>query len=190
MKPPRPSRSRSCHGVIRAVVETPEIHPRAVGKWRRRPVARGVPCLPAVVLGQEGRRLPRRRARRRRYRRRPTRPAPDLPPRLLRRLRPRPGRQQRRGRLPPDEPGFTRSVAAPPPLAPHRPGRGLAVATRPPVPPEALPDWVRQRPGATRGRPDQDLQIEPERPAMAGAPVQRTTLGQHLWPELHDVAAD
>ena len=48
-----------------------------------------------------GRRVPRRGARSGRHRQRRARRAPDLPPRLLRRLRARSRRQQRRGGLPP-----------------------------------------------------------------------------------------
>ena len=60
-------------------------------------------ALPSRVPGRHpagGRGLPRRRPRRRRHGQRRARPAPALPPELLRRLRARPRRQQRRGRLP------------------------------------------------------------------------------------------
>ena len=79
-------------------------------RWRKTVVlhrgARG-PCAGAAAHCAEGResgasgRLPRRSHRGRRDRQRRTRRASDLPPRLLRRLRPRSRRQQHRGRLPP-----------------------------------------------------------------------------------------
>ena len=59
------------------------------------------------------RRLPRRRAGRRRARQRRPGDAAPVPPALLRRVHPRPGRQQRRSRLPHAAMTITRGFAAP-----------------------------------------------------------------------------
>ena len=137
------------------------------------------------------RRVPCRRARRRRARQRPPRPAPRLPPALLRRVHPRPGRQQRRSRLPHARMitrGFhRRRDTTPGDRLP--PGqyleRGFPVLSAGPTPDTPLDEWTFRIAGAVDEERDVDVGGVP------GAGVRdadrRHPLRHHVVEVRHDV---
>ena len=120
---------------------------------RREPVQSGLHIAFQAADRDARRRVPRRRAGRRRARQRRPRHAPALPPALLRRLRPRPGRQQRRSRLPHARMtvtrGFERKRSRDDRLPPGQYlERGFPVLSAGPTPHTPLEEWTFELVGA------------------------------------------